>query len=51
VVKLTADEIPFAKEALFSRNPIMKEWPPDHRKINSKITGNKQQSGKLNRDI
>ena len=30
VVKLTADEIPFAKEALFSRNPVMKYWPASH---------------------
>ncbi|CAB4034005.1 CREG2 [Paramuricea clavata] len=31
VTKLTADEIPFAKEALFSRNPVMKFWPASHK--------------------
>ncbi|XP_028404534.1 protein CREG1-like isoform X2 [Dendronephthya gigantea] len=37
VVKLTADEIPFAKEALFSRHPVMKYWPPSHKFFFAKL--------------
>ncbi|XP_048453936.1 protein CREG2 isoform X1 [Rhincodon typus] len=30
VVTVPADEIEFARQAMFSRHPVMKKWPPDH---------------------
>ncbi|XP_078078073.1 protein CREG2 [Mustelus asterias] len=30
VVAVPTDEIQFAKQAMFSRHPVMKKWPPDH---------------------
>ncbi|XP_067889957.1 protein CREG2 isoform X2 [Heterodontus francisci] len=30
VVTVPTDEIEFAKQAMFSRHPFMKKWPPDH---------------------
>ncbi|XP_038674612.1 protein CREG2 isoform X2 [Scyliorhinus canicula] len=30
VVTVPSDEIEFAKQAMFSRHPVMKKWPPDH---------------------
>ena len=34
MVKLTADEVPAAKKAMFSRHPEMVEWPESHRELN-----------------
>ncbi|XP_067842321.1 protein CREG2 isoform X2 [Heptranchias perlo] len=30
MVTVPTDEIEFAKQAMFSRHPVMKKWPPDH---------------------
>ncbi|XP_051881965.1 protein CREG2 [Pristis pectinata] len=30
MVTVSSDEIEFAKQALFSRHPVMKKWPPEH---------------------
>uniref|UniRef100_UPI00398F3CC5 protein CREG2 isoform X2 n=1 Tax=Pristiophorus japonicus TaxID=55135 RepID=UPI00398F3CC5 len=30
MVTVPTDEIEFARQAMFSRHPVMKKWPPDH---------------------
>ncbi|XP_078259244.1 protein CREG2 isoform X2 [Rhinoraja longicauda] len=30
MVTVPSDEIEFAKQAMFSRHPVMKKWPPEH---------------------